>query len=876
MINRLLHLRLCLGIFFVFTLFSARLSSSTIVDYDCDLKNSSVSNSFVENVCENGVALELADVITFLDLDFVTPFFGVDEAHWFLSPNGFLTISSYSMCGLYGFCEDTYFNTLYGFYNFESTADTENLSGNRFMYGKGGDWPMIGIFVTSLQYSLSVLTPSIICLDTVLIDEVLTLVVQFNNLALAQMPQEGYLNAQLQLSESGAIKLLYNSVPDWPLYPNTTMGLYPGPYPSVGLIFSKDWRVVLPTPSVVSTFPLGYFCSPVEDPCDVLTSSTCEADGKECVFCSATQKCANSSVIEKICPSTSFTLPQNGVTLKGNVNAKLLSASSSRHSASSRESNAYSFAPLPENTVLRKESEGTSSSGSPTYLLENASILSGIDEIEVKGEGQESMGDPITEGENVKRDVVVNADEITAEEYQYYHTSITFGVKLSFLNSSSANYSVTTLGSSVDPVQLPIPFSFPFFGHTIEPGSVYFVEPGIISLGASRQSCNPIWNTCPNGNYSFAILPFQTAMFWSENTELIMDVMTDESTNETVFIMQVAALYPYNQLGELSVLIDDSSVTFQVNITSSGIIGIQLLGARDSPEYLLLAYPPPLVGIVRNTTLDPMSVMIPLSLIRSTTSIQFTPRNNTTIDKCNGECGSRGVCNSSTGKCNCSENFDGEKCDSCKAGYYGLYCNITHPEIVCDAKTGICECPSGWGGDRCTIKLDDCMSRSFWGCPSCLEVKGCEYCFDSTCYNPSIIGALGGYTCSYSVNLSASSLCQLLPQTAIGESSKSRVAFILVILCYAILLLSIGVSVYIRSWYFTSDENVLTANAVMGTSSIIPPDRTRTVLPVHRVMGVHDKENNYVLGIPIQQVPLKKLYERRFAERNRENWANSS
>lgn len=863
------HFRLILVILFL-ALLPARIASSVIVTYDCEKTTGELGSSFLPNVCELGWIEVISGSSDLLDLQFVAPFFGIENAHWYASLNGFLTIGPYSMCGSQGFCHDFYFNTLYGFYNFESMVDVNDESYECY-YGGGGDWPMIGLFVAPIANFVDSGVGAI-CGQSIGEENEL-LVIQYQNVFLSQNSAAGPLIAQIQLSKSGEIKLFYEVVPSWDSSSKTSENLSI-PYPSTGIVFSKDWLVKMSTPTGSDNLPITYSCTPVKDRCGAIPSSECEAQNSSCILCQATQTCLNSSIVDKLCPSFSFTTPPT----------KNASANNSIFTASNNSTSDHNVSIIEQRSARTSSNAGglseeekvplaSSFQFSPGSLTGNASVLPTSNELNGKRERQE----PVVTMAASKQKVASNSiysDVAHAEGYTYYDTTVNFGINATILNNQSENYSIVPLWLSSSPIQLSIPFSFPFFGHTILPGSAYFIEPGIVSFGAASQPCNPIWNTCPNGNYSFAILPYQTAMYWTFYSTLISAVIKDDSSNEAFFIMQVSGLSPVSTKTDFDVNSPIPSVSFQVNISSSGRIGIQLFGMESSSDYLLLAYPSPLVGLVRNTTGDPMSVMIPSSLIRSNTSIIFTPRVNKS-DTCGG-CGSRGTCDTETKMCTCHEHFGGEKCDSCAVGYYGLYCNLTRPQRNCSEGDDVCECPSGWKGPNCSLKADNCMPLSFSGCPSCLELTGCNFCFDNTCYDPSIIGAFGGYTCSYNVNQSSRSLCHLLPQTPVPPSSRMTVTIVLIVLCYVVLVLSIFISVYIHSWYSGVQENVLTANAVMGTATMIPPDRTRSVLPIERVTNVNDKENQFVLGVPIQQAPLKKLYERRLAEKNREKWENLS
>lgn len=860
------HLR---GVKFLFlALFFFSRVSGVILNYTCQESQTLYSTSFINSVCDSSTQVQFSSYSpNFVYLNFEAPFFGVTAAQWFVASNGFLTIGPHSMCNNATFCQDSIFNTLNGFYNFETLSfSTSSMYMNR--YGGGGNWPLIGIFVTPLQSLPSSLEFSGVCAAQREINGESTLVVQYENVYQTSNVNGGSLTAQIQVTKSGVVSLLYKSVPNWSAQTADVESSFRTPYPSVGLVFSEDWLVKIRTLNSTDSLPTGFLCTPIEDSCSSHSPSLCESN-TNCVLCQATQKCFSSVIIAKLCPRTSFSISSASRSYSNGSNYDVFDDSDREQDEKTAERSAASASSF-ENKTTAAGAELFSSSLSPFFSSKNATVSLN----KSNGNQMEKVREPqqlVRIHEEVDH-TVIDAELSLQDDFAYYNTSLHYGVSASSLNISSSSFQSVSLGISFSPILLPIPFSFPFFEHTINPGSVYFLEPGIISIGSLTQNCNPIWNTCPNGNYSFAILPFQTAMIWSINANLQSEVRTDAQSGEKTFIMQVSGLFPYTLSGVQNPAFSFLSIAFQLSISSNGTFEIQLFDLSPSSNCVLLSYPSPFVGLVRNTTADPMSVMIPLSLIRSNTSILFTPR-NIADDACGG-CGSRGSCDEDSKKCICTGNFAGEKCDSCSDEYHGIDCSLTHPAKNCASDSQTCDCPSGWKGPDCTVMEDECLQLSFNGCPSCLENSKCSFCFDSTCFNPSIPGAFDGYTCSYSVNSTSASLCKLLPQTGSTSAAKVILFGIMFLLCFIILILCICLSCCIRTWYFRRAENVLTANAVMGTSTMIPSDSTRTILPIERVRYNQRKGEYYVLGIPIQQAPLKKLYERRLADQNRAKFAS--
>lgn len=61
---------------------------------------------------------------------------------------------------------------------------------------------------------------------------------------------------------------------------------------------------------------------------------------------------------------------------------------------------------------------------------------------------------------------------------------------------------------------------------------------------------------------------------------------------------------------------------------------------------------------------------------------------------------SRGTCDSKVGKCTCTDEFEGAKCEVAKSCPGGGNCNMGHGR--CDKATGKCHCYQGWFGAGCT------------------------------------------------------------------------------------------------------------------------------------------------------------------------------
>lgn len=97
----------------------------------------------------------------------------------------------------------------------------------------------------------------------------------------------------------------------------------------------------------------------------------------------------------------------------------------------------------------------------------------------------------------------------------------------------------------------------------------------------------------------------------------------------------------------------------------------------------------------------------------------FRQRNTTTCFPCN--CSGLGAwnqsCSSEDGTCFCRSNFGGDKCHTCKKGFFNasngcLSCDcerLGSTEDVCDGNVGSCLCRASFTGGRC----DQCHAGSY-------------------------------------------------------------------------------------------------------------------------------------------------------------------
>ncbi|PWV07889.1 putative Enriched in surface-labeled proteome protein 10 [Trypanosoma cruzi] len=725
------------------------------------------------------------DAPYFEPMNISSPFFSRDSVPWHVSSDGFLAPTSSPLCAF--FCSDSAPDTLFGQYQFGGA-----------IYGGGGDWPMIGLYVADLNPSAARLSPSVRVHGVTGADggpgyERVT--VEYRDVPLpACVAPRDTLTAQVEVWANGTIVMRYRQIP--------ACGRA-----SVGLVLSKGERVVAtatPRPSGIAA--IRY--EPVVDVCAAfLSHSACANAADLCGWCAATGACVATSLAASCCPRGSFR---------------------------------------------------TAPPSSP-----------------------------------------VGGD--------FYVVAVEQGAELVRLAALRGHVRVVPAGQSL---QLDMGFDFPFYtrdqaSHVTN--TTHLLSSGLISVFSSTQRCGPIWNVCPDGNYTFAAMPFVTAGLWGPGTSITYarlpertgaDVLCDRPRCPPGFVVEVANTSSFASFARSS--------TYQVYLDASGAVefryGLPVAASiASSPVLGFFAFPPPFVGLFRYRVEDPATVTVPPSLIRTGTRVRFDP-----TGRCN-DCGRHGTCDPASARCVCETGFSGDGCERCDAGYYGpecLPCRRCRNGGVCDDGvngTGVCRCrepfsgvdcavrcegpfdcshcnprggycecgecrcdaASGWGGADCDVADDPCWRHSFDGCEVCNKDtrNGCAFCFDDMCYSTLLKDTPNGHACSYPAPSGDASRCVPAVQVEVrwfdwGYVAAAGLCFSVVLSVLALLVLA-PIAVRTRGVH-----DIHHAGAAGGTPDRRRGRRRREVVQAVLVQqGAHRGGRTHVLGVPLRQVPLARLYE---------------
>ncbi|CAJ1031779.1 hypothetical protein IOCL2690_000659200, partial [Leishmania lindenbergi] len=176
---------------------------------------------------------------------------------------------------------------------------------------------------------------------------------------------------------------------------------------------------------------------------------------------------------------------------------------------------------------------------------------------------------------------------------------------------------------------------------------------------------------------------------------------------------------------------------------------------------------------------------------------------------------------------------------------------------------GVCECQGGWGGADCNVApADACRAYSFDGCEVCGQHEGCVFCHDSTCFNPALSGTPGGYTCSYSTPAADTQACVTYSSRGLRAHVNINFDFIAVVgVAFAVVVpfLLLSLLVFIRR--SGRAVNPMEAFAVTGSPELRSLRREREVVQIAFTRGrALERE---LMGIPLRQVSLQRLFKRR-------------
>lgn len=449
--------------------------------------------------------------------------------------------------------------------------------------------------------------------------------------------------------------------------------------------------------------------------------------------------------------------------------------------------------------------------------------------------------------------------------------------------------------------------SFSLFSDAVQSSSIYIQIGSTVSLGYLGSQCNPISNTCPNGNYTLAMLPFQTSLTWLDDSSTLRwanlgyrfagDTLCSESNG----CPQAVVLY----FSGISAFTESTArYNFQLYIDTNGVVDMVLVDALAESGGALVTYPPLMVGLSRYTVDDASSAMVPVPLLRNNVHLRFVPSTSCV------DCGLHGTCDETTGSCVCDDGFTGSKCNSCVTGRYGAdcagqcatclnggsclsgisgsgTCSCPTPfggrrcEVRCrDASSvycsdcsktggycecGTCVCLDGWSGPLCDVPTPDkCRSYSFDGCPVCGQQKGCLYCFDYTCYNPELSGTSSGYTCSYGTPAANTEACHFIDSSShrlrTDYGVVSLACLIAAVVVFALLLALFTFCICKRR----AVTNYAAAIAEGGAPDFRSTRREREVMPVN--FARRRFPNMPVIAIPLKQISLRQIVRRRRLE----------
>ncbi|GET91259.1 hypothetical protein, conserved [Leishmania tarentolae] len=406
--------------------------------------------------------------------------------------------------------------------------------------------------------------------------------------------------------------------------------------------------------------------------------------------------------------------------------------------------------------------------------------------------------------------------------------------------------------------------------------------------------CRVFHNTCVNGNYTLAILALDSDFVFEENAVWTARWLQERDLGEP--LCSETAGCARGVVGQLNGVAFKNSqlprALFSVQLYAdvNGVIDITIRCESCVDGDPMLAYPPIRVGLVRYGVDDASSVMIPQGLLRSGLHARFVPKSG-----CE-DCGLNGWCDELSGTCQCRPGYYGSRCVACPVCWTGSECDDgisgsgacmcdggaceaacantssggvpSRSCVGCNAvggrcNCGVCECQDGWSGDGCSdAPADACRAYSFDGCEVCGQHEGCVFCHDSTCFNPALSGTRDGYTCSYSTPAADKQACVTYGSLGLYPPLYKNMDFVAIIsvafTAPVVLSLFVFVILMSRNHLLPNPMNLL---AVPGAPEFRRLWREREV-----VQGTFTRKRlseRQIMGIPLKQVSLRRLFKRR-------------
>lgn len=467
----------------------------------------------------------------------------------------------------------------------------------------------------------------------------------------------------------------------------------------------------------------------------------------------------------------------------------------------------------------------------------------------------------------------MTAGDAGADAQRFYNVTVDFG--------GAFDKSVTLRGFRTNLDGFPYFFVNPFTQTRLFNRSLVNLYCGMGLYCATYTpyaSCNAINNTCPDGNFSRAMLALQSAMQWLPDAYVSSQSLTsrqrgDELCSEdrceegTIFLLR----------GSVATTTSTNSSVFTVQLyfDENGVVDVVVKNDMVHDGAPFLAYPPIRVGLVRYGVEDLSSVLVPQGLLRSGVHVRFVPQ--TACD----DCGLHGTCDEATGRCGCMAGYYGADCKACPVCGGGSQCDDgVSGSGACTAtcgdgcagcsavggrcECGVCVCVDGWTGANCDVApVDACRAYSFDGCAVCGQHAGCEFCFDSVCFNVSLRGTASGYVCSYSTPAADRRACRTYGEygLTVDDAGSRDIAALIVLIIVVVVVFFVALRC--GCWAFCRPRAANPAFA-LALGGEVTSRRSLTDRTVVKAAFVRNRvEEAPLMAVPLKQVSLKLLFRRR-------------